>query len=487
MSTKNKAMLFNFNNTYLCLPKIFYRKVNPALVPNPKQLLLNQNLIKQLGIVINEPDNWIKILSGNEIPDGATPIAQAYAGHQFGNFNMLGDGRAILLGEHLSLNGNSFDIQLKGSGQTPYSRRGDGKATLRAMLREYLISEAMFYLGIPTSRSLAVITTGEPVFREVINQGAVLTRIMKSHIRVGTFEFASAYGTKEDLQIFTNYTIKRHFPELATQDNPPLKLLEKVMNHQIELVVHWMRVGFIHGVMNTDNTAICSETFDYGPCAFMNSYSPYTVFSAIDSTGRYAFGNQPKIIKWNIAQLAESLLPIIATDAEDSVALVVKILNKFDVIWNEKYYTMMLNKLGIEHQKIADSLLVDELLLWMQFNKADYTNTFNSLMLEIDFVDSPISNPTFEGWFNKWQLRISENKGGLKKAKQIMKKHNPVFIPRNHWVEQALLNAENADLGLFNELLELLKNPYTYKEQFKSYFIAPNIEFDDKYQTFCGT
>jgi serine/tyrosine/threonine adenylyltransferase len=297
MSLGNSNNIFNFEHSYLSLPEIFYSRVGPAVVPNTKMVIVNDALKRVLELEIDDDGLLTQILAGNHMPGNSLPIAQAYAGHQFGHFTMLGDGRAILLGEHLTRENGRFDIQLKGAGQTPYSRRGDGKATLRAMLREYLFSEAIHYLGIPTSRSLSVVATGEPVYREVVNKGAVLTRVMKSHIRVGTFEFARYFGTKEDLAALTNYTIARHFPDLTGAEDPALELLDKVMRLQIELVVQWMRVGFIHGVMNTDNTSITGETFDYGPCAFMNTYHPDTVFSSIDRTGRYSFGNQPDIIK----------------------------------------------------------------------------------------------------------------------------------------------------------------------------------------------
>jgi serine/tyrosine/threonine adenylyltransferase len=479
--------IFNFHNTYQELPAIFYSRVNPSPVPNAQKLLINENFIKDLNLDSEANEDLVQILAGNVIPANASPIAQAYAGHQFGHFTMLGDGRAILLGEHLTNENKRFDIQLKGGGQTPYSRRGDGKATLKAMLREYLISEAMHYLNIPTSRSLAVIKTGEPVYRNFAEQGAVLTRVMSSHIRVGTFEYARNYGTTEDIQRLTDYTINRHFPELKGSKNPALSLLEKAMNLQIELVTNWMRVGFIHGVMNTDNTSIAGETFDYGPCAFINTYHPGAVFSSIDTNGRYAFGNQPAIILWNISRLAEALLPVIHEDTQTAVKSALTIIEQFDALWKKSYYEMMLNKTGIENKNPENYLLIDELLEWMQVNEADYTNTFSALSLEIDFTDNPLHNPSFKQWMEKWKKAVSENNGGFEKARSLMKVNNPVFIPRNHLVEKALADAQNGDLSFFERLLNVLKTPAAYNENYHSWLMPPDLEFDKNYQTFCGT
>jgi serine/tyrosine/threonine adenylyltransferase len=478
---------FNFDNSYLSLPDKFFSIVNPSSASNPEMVLLNDDLLQQLQIISADKNLLTEVLSGNAVPNNTTPFAQAYAGHQFGHFTMLGDGRATLLGEHITTENKRFDVQLKGSGQTPYSRRGDGRATLKAMLREYLISEAMHYLHIPTSRSLAVIKTGSPVYRESVNEGAVLTRIMKSHIRVGTYEYARYFGTTDDLNALTNYTIKRLYPEIEHQEIPALSLLENVMRLQINLVAQWMRVGFIHGVMNTDNTSISGETFDYGPCAFMNTYHPETVFSSIDSGGRYAFGNQPKIIKWNITRLAETLLPLIHNDSATSIKLAQQAIDVFDLLWKEQYYETLLNKLGIENKKPEDYALVDELLQLMQTNQLDYTNTFSSLLLEIDFADNPIQKPELKPWFEKWKSRISENSSGFKTAKSIMQENNPVFIPRNHLVEEALNNAATGDFSLFNTLLNVLKTPYKYNENFHAYLLPPEPAFEKTYQTFCGT
>ncbi len=478
---------FQFDLSYLKLPDLFYSRVTPTPVYDPQCIKLNTDLMEALNLTPSQADPLIHILAGNRIPESTTTIAQAYAGHQFGHFNMLGDGRAILLGEHLTQKQQRYDIQLKGSGQTPYSRRGDGRATLKAMLREYLISEAMHHLQIPTSRSLAVVKTGESVYREQVQEGAVLTRVMKSHLRVGTFEFASYFGTKEDLLMLTEYTLNRHFPMHISSDQAGLRLLEEVMQLQIQLVVHWMRVGFIHGVMNTDNTSISGETFDYGPCAFMNRYHPNTVFSSIDSNGRYAFGNQPRIIKWNLTRLAEALLPIIHEDKDTAVQIAQRTIDAFDALWDKEYRRMMLGKIGIAQEQPNDLQLVDELLQCMQLENADYTNTFAALSEDIEWDVHPLNTPSLKNWFEKWKQRVTQNEEGLATARIIMKQYNPVFIPRNHLVEQALDLATQGNFSLFDQLLTCLKTPYQYQDSYRSFLFPPNEEFELQYQTFCGT
>lgn len=478
--------MFHFDNSYLQLPDKCYSKVNPATVKDPELILFNHKLAEDLGLNKTDDSEIAAMLSGKRIPEKSIPFAQAYAGHQFGHFNMLGDGRAILLGEHIDPQGLRFDIQLKGSGQTPYSRRGDGKATLKAMLREYLISEAMYALGIPSSRSLSVVKTGEAVFRDPVQQGAVLARVMKSHIRVGTFEFAAFYGAKEVLKTFFKYTINRLYPDLKNAENPALALLEKVMQQQAELVVNWMRVGFIHGVMNTDNVSISGETFDYGPCAFMNVYDPKTVFSSIDEGGRYAFENQAVITKWNMAKFAETLITLIDEDEKKAVSLAVEQINRFEKIFRAKWLAMMAAKIGIVQPEQDDLNLIKELLELMQVHKADYTNTFTGLYLQ----DFPKDNPEFWEallpWEKQWADRIQKTAAGMPAAISLMKKVNPVIIPRNIHVERALFLADKGDMTLFNELLNALQNPYTYNEVVKDllYFDA---DFDENYQTFCGT
>ncbi len=478
--------MFKLEYSYLSLPSKFYHLEIPASFSKPEMLLLNDTLVEELNIPLKNQEDIISFLLDNKSDSNLSSFAQAYAGHQFGYFSNLGDGRAIVKGEYVTPLNKRFDIQLKGSGRTLYSRGGDGKATLKAMLREYLMSEAMHYLNIPTSRSLAVAKTGEWVQREMKQEGAVLARLMKSHIRIGTFEYARHYGTTEDLQALTNYTINRLYPEIQLEENPVIGLLKKVMTVQIDLVVNWMRVGFIHGVMNTDNVSISGETFDYGPCAFMNTYHPETVFSSIDSNGRYAFGNQPEIIKWNIARFAEALLPIIHYDIDKSLQLAQSAINEFDEIWEQKYYKTMLKKIGIESNNPKLYSLVDELLNLMKRLKMDYTNTFWELSQEMSSEDSPINRSDFKPWLEKWKNAI-DNSCEMQQAKQLMNTHNPVFIPRNQIVEQALDEAVNGNLSLFLKLLGMLSNPYKYKNNLDKFMKPPDIDFERNYQTFCGT
>lgn len=482
----NKNRL-NLEYSYLALPDMFYSLVHPTPAGSSEMILMNAGLLEALNVPSLDPDKLLAVLAGAEVFQNTTPFAQAYAGHQFGHFTMLGDGRAIILGELLAADSNRYDLQLKGSGQTPYSRRGDGRATLKSMLREFLMSEAMYSLKVPTSRSLAVVKTELPVYRESENEGAVLTRIMKSHIRIGTFEYARYFGTIDDLGALTNYTIKRLFPAIEQDENPALSLLNKVMDLQIDLVVNWMRVGFVHGVMNTDNVAISGETFDYGPCAFMNTYHPETVFSSIDVRGRYAFGNQAKMIKWNLARLAEALLPLLHTTAEFALKIAEQSIERFDALWHEKYYECMLSKLGVENITTDDYAMADEFLELIKVHKLDYTNSFSALIKEIETADSPLLNPSLKHWLENWKARISENTHGFQTASRIMKENNPVIIPRNHLVEEALEEAIKGNYSLLENLLIILATPYDYKANFQDYLAPPEAGFDLNYQTFCGT
>jgi serine/tyrosine/threonine adenylyltransferase len=479
--------IFNFDNTWLTLPGKFYGLVNLNRFENAELVLLNRELLSALDIGEEHADKMIRVFSGQSLHEQVNPFAQAYAGHQFGHFTMLGDGRAVVVGEHLTNDNRRFDIQLKGGGRTPYSRNGDGKATLKAMLREYLVSEAMHHLKIDSSRSLAVFKTGEEVFRETRHDGAVLARVMKSHIRIGTFEYASFLGTKEDLEALFHYTVNRLYPHLSENGNPALGLLEEVMRVQINLVTNWMRVGFIHGVMNTDNISISGETFDYGPCAFINSYHPQTVFSSIDVSGRYAFANQPKILKWNLVKFAQALLPLINSNETNAIALAQQTIDKFDRLWEERFYAVMADKLGIENKTSEDRLLVDGFLDIMMQLKLDYTNTFAALSFDIDLLTLPTDNPSIKNWLERWEKRIAQNSRGFETAKKIMKKNNPVFIPRNHQVEGALYNACSGDYHDFEALLKIVQNPYIYDPANSNFLSAPGTEFDRKYQTFCGT
>lgn len=478
MHTETK---FNFDNSYLQLPAHFYELVETELSKKCQSLLFNNPLAEELGVSQTPETHLEFMLKIQNLPTKQT-YAQAYAGHQFGHFNRLGDGRAIMLGEHISPDKKRFDIQLKGGGMTKFSRGGDGKATLKSMLREYLMSEAMHHLGISTSRSLAVIATGEPVYRETVHEGASLIRVMKSHLRIGTFQYASHLGSAEDVQELTTYTINRLFPELKQVANPAITLLERVMKDQIELVAHWMSIGFIHGVMNTDNISISDETFDYGPCAFMNTYHPKTVFSSIDKNGRYAFGNQPNICKWNMMRLAEALLPVINKNQEIAIELAQLSINKFDMLWKTTYYSKMLEKIGFHNNDKELYPLVNELLQILEKNKMDYTNTFVNLTTETITYE----NEDFSTWRKKWKVAIHEHTNE-EDAKNLMKKVNPSVIPRNHLVETALKDAVSGDFSAFYELQKILSTPYNYELFDDKYTQAPQLRFDENYQTFCGT
>lgn len=477
--------IFNWNNTYLSVNSHLFTKVFPTHVALPRLLLYNNNLAAALGLTSEISDDFITVLAGNSVSLGSEPIAQAYAGHQFGHFNVLGDGRAILLGEHVTNEAKRFDIQLKGAGRTPYSRNGDGRATTSAMLREYLISEAMHGLGIPTTRSLAVVGTGEEVYREYVSEGAVLTRVAASHIRVGTFQYASKYLPKEELREFCDYVIQRHYPEVAKDENPPLAFLRKVQDKQIDLIVDWMRVGFIHGVMNTDNMSIPGETIDYGPCAFMNAYNPATVFSSIDRNSRYAYGNQPSIAQWNIACLASALIPIIHADKEEAVKLCQAVINEFPEVYEQRWAKMMCSKLGILQEEASDAGLIKDLLHWMEANQVDYTNTFLQIAKDPSEHQGSYLSNEFQAWYAHWSERVSVF--SVEERLLVMQTSNPSFIPRNHLVEQALHEAANLnDYSLFNQLLEVLQSPYEAHEG-QGEFQSPPKDGDERYQTYCGT
>ena len=403
---------WHFDNTYSKLPESFISKTSPILVKSPELTILNDNLAKELGLDFSSisKENLSKLFSGNLLPEGSNAISQAYAGHQFGHFTMLGDGRAVLMGEHISKNNERFDIQFKGSGKTPFSRNGDGRAALGPMLREYIISEAMHALNIPTTRSLAVVKTGEDVIREDVLQGAILTRVASSHIRVGTFQYITARQNKNELKILVNYTIDRHYPNIKASKNQALDLLKVLMEKQIDLVINWMRVGFVHGVMNTDNMTISGETIDYGPCAFMDIYDPQTVFSSIDQLGRYAYFNQPSVTKWNLARLAECLIPLINENKDKAIEIATEIINSFEKKYEIKWLNMMRDKLGLFGEDPKDQVLILDLLTWMHQNKADYTNTFCFLMNDERFKMIKFMNDeSFLIWKKRWQERLLLN------------------------------------------------------------------------------
>jgi len=477
---------WHFDNTYSKLSNTFKEEVKPTPVHNPELVVLNDQLAKDLNLDFSkiEKKDLSQIFSGNTLPKGSTTIAQAYAGHQFGHFTMLGDGRAVLLGEHLVNNTNRYDVQFKGSGRTSFSRSGDGRAVLGPMLREYIISEAIHALKIPTTRSLAVVKTGEKVVRENLLPGAILTRVASSHIRVGTFQYIAAKQNIDDLNTLVDYTINRHYPEIQSSKNKALDLLNLVMERQCELVVNWMRVGFIHGVMNTDNMAISGETIDYGPCAFMDHYNPKTVFSSIDKFGRYSFSNQPPITKWNLSRFAECLIPLIDNNEDKAIQLATETIDNFQNIYEKKWLNMMRDKLGLFGEHKDDKKLINDLLNWMEKNKADYTNTFCYLM-NIKISNNNLYNDKdFINWSNVWKKRISINDSSKEKTLELMKKSNPIIIPRNHKVEEALKAANEDDLEVMNRLLSKLDNLYIEQKGIDDY---QSPSSDESYQTFCGT
>jgi uncharacterized protein YdiU (UPF0061 family) len=488
----NKTMLepgWNFDNSYARLPETLFTRINPTPVSSPKLIILNDPLAAALGLNVQalQSHEGTAVLAGNQNPEGASPLAQAYAGHQFGHFNRLGDGRAHLLGEQITPSGERFDIQLKGSGPTPYSRRGDGRAALGPMLREYIISEAMHALGIETTRSLAVVTTGESIIRESILPGAILTRVAASHIRVATFQYVAQFGTVEELRTLADYTLQRHFPEVDAGVNCYLHLLQEAIKRQAMLIAKWQLVGFIHGVMNTDNMSISGETIDYGPCAFMDTYDPATVFSSIDMHGRYAYGNQPNIAAWNLARFAEALLPLLHDDEAQAIALAEEALSHFAVLYKRNWFTGMRAKLGLFNEEHEDEALIEDLLQMMQKVHADYTNTFRALTLN-QLGDSVLfSTSGFTQWQELWQARLSRQQEPIASSQQLMRSSNPALIPRNHLVEEALEAAvKHEDTSVMERLLNVLTSPYAYSpEQAEYATVPPQSSFP--YQTFCGT
>ena len=479
---------WHFDNTYSRLPKVMSSQLAPIPVENPKLTIFNHGFSKELGLDFSSLNNnqIASIFSGNLLPKESKCIAQAYAGHQFGYFTMLGDGRAILIGEHLSKNNKRFDIQFKGSGKTPYSRNGDGRAALGPMLREYIVSEAMHSLGIPTTRSLAVVKTGENVIRETPLPGAILTRVAASHIRVGTFQYVAATEDEKNLKTLFDYTIDRHYPKIKDSKTPAIDLLKIVMEKQIKLVVDWMRVGFIHGVMNTDNMTISGETIDYGPCAFMDAYDPETVFSSIDHNGRYAYFNQPGITKWNLARFAETLLPLIDKNKDKAIKIVTEIINNFGEIYKKNWLEMMRKKLGLIEKKNNDEKLINDLLSLLHEQKADYTNTFCSLMNEDVQNDKIFNNKEFIDWHQKWKECLAKNNNSTEESLKLMRSVNPIVIPRNHKVEEVLEAANKDDLNPFHDFLKVLEKPYENQIKNNNYQ-SPAPPSEKKYQTFCGT
>ncbi|MDK8179962.1 protein adenylyltransferase SelO [Paenibacillus sp. UMB4589-SE434] len=482
-------MGWNFNNSYARLPVSLFTRLNPTPVQSPKLVILNHPLANSLGLNTKalESITGTAILAGNKIPEGAAPLAQAYAGHQFGHFNLLGDGRALLLGEQITPSGERFDLQLKGAGPTPYSRSGDGRAALGPMLREYIISEAMHALGIATTRSLAVVTTGEFIIRETELPGAILTRVAASHLRVGTFQYVSQWGTAEELQALANYALERHFPEVSANENRYLLLLREVIKRQAALIAQWQLVGFIHGVMNTDNMTISGETIDYGPCAFMDAYDPATVFSSIDTRGRYAYGNQPQIAAWNLARFAETLLPLLHTHETQAIELAEEAISDFAEMYFHNWLTGMRAKLGIFNEEKQDESLVDDLLSMMGKYREDYTNTFRALTLG-QFQNSILfGTAEFTQWHEQWQARLTRQQQSDAASQQLMRNSNPAIIARNHRVEEALEAAvRHGDFSVMQKLIDVLSNPYAHTSEQDDYAVLPESS-DLPYRTFCGT
>ena len=463
---------WNFDNSYLKLPQIFFSKTKPNKFNNLNIILKNEKLVKKLSINKNEfNDLLLKSITNNN-----NCFSQAYAGHQFGHFTILGDGRATLLGEHINRENKRFDIQLKGSGKTPYSRNGDGKGTLKSMLREYIVSEAMHNLNIKTTRSLAVLKTGEKIIRNGFEEGGILVRVAKSHIRVGTFQLAALSEESKNIEELADYSIKRLHPEIYDQKDRYLEFYKAIVENQINLMIEWQRVGFIHGVMNTDNMALSGETIDYGPCAFLDEYNPKKVFSSIDKNGRYAFNNQPKIALWNLARFAETILHLIDKDQSLAIKKIEDVLKSFEKKYHESWLEMMKNKLQINNHSENDEKLITELLDLMHVFKLDFTNTF----IEID--NDQISKYDFmKNWFSKLKDRKKINK----KFDEIKYKHNPRIIPRNHLVEKVLNESENGNYSLLIKLIENLNDPYS--NDISSDFQKGPTEDEKVHQTFCGT
>lgn len=480
---------WKLENSYARLPELFFSGLNLSPVHRPELIILNHRLAKSLGLNVQDLQNeeGIAILAGNHVPEGSIPIAQAYAGHQFGYFTVLGDGRAMLIGEQITPQGDRVDIQLKGSGRTPYSRHADGRAALGPMLREYIISEAMHALGIATTRSLAVVTTGESIVRETELPGAILTRVASSHLRVGTFQYATNLGTVEDLKILADYTLQRHFPDNNVGENPYLFLLEETIKRQADLIAKWQLVGFVHGVMNTDNMTISGETIDYGPCAFMDTYDPKTVFSSIDVYGRYAYNNQPYIGLWNLARFAEALLPLLHDNKEQAIKLSQDAIEEFIKLYNHSWLSGMRAKLGIFNEEPEDRAFMEELLGIMHKYSADYTNTFLALTFD-EFEDTALfESVEFSGWYDSWQDRLSRQKESKYLSYEFMKNSNPALIPRNHRVEAALEAAEEQeDYSVMERFLDALSDPYAHSPEQAEYSELPEPT-SHPYRTFCGT
>lgn len=496
----SQPVCFAFDNTYARLPEHFYARLDPTPVAAPRIVKINVQLARKLGLDSDAlaSEHGVAVLAGNRVAQGAEPIALAYAGHQFGHFvPQLGDGRANLLGELVSQDGQRYDMQLKGSGRTPFSRGGDGRAALGPVLREYIVSEAMAALGVPTTRALAAVTTGEQVLREAVLPGAVLTRVAASHLRVGTFQYFAARGDVEGLRMLADYAIARHYPEAAQTKEPYRALLQGVVARQARLIAQWMLLGFIHGVMNTDNTSISGETIDYGPCAFMEAYDPAKVYSSIDHGGRYAYGNQPRVALWNLARLAESLLPVLAQESgseEAALSAANEALSTFEPQFEAARGAGMRRKLGLVREREGDGALAENLLVRMAANDADFTLTFRRLCDAAagpegdEGVRARFADPAaFDGWSALWRRRLDEEPANGQARAAAMRRVNPAYIPRNHLVEAALDAANlRQDFQPFEDLLAVTSQPYDERPAFENY-LTPARPEECVLQTFCGT
>ncbi|MND52169.1 hypothetical protein D3C80_431780 [compost metagenome] len=489
-----ETCLFHFDNSYARLPDRFYASVYPEPVEGPKLIMFNEALAKELGVEadLSDPDRLAATFSGNVVPQGAMPLAMAYAGHQFGSFvPQLGDGRAILLGEVVDRGGIRRDIQLKGAGPTPFSRRGDGRAALGPVLREYIVSEAMAALGIPATRALAAVTTGEQVYRETVEQGAVFVRVAASHVRVGTFQFFAARGDTDGIRELADYVIDRHYPELKAAENPYAALLQAVAFRQAELIARWLGVGFVHGVMNTDNMTISGETIDFGPCAFLDEYHQMKVFSSIDHGGRYAYRNQPGIGQWNIARLAECLLPVIDADQDRAVDASNEVLREFGERFQAEWIKVFRAKIGLSSEADDDGELIQQLLSAMQDQEADFTLVFRGLADAAEGLDerflSQFADPSKAAeWLGLWRERLAQEPQGDAGRADAMRAVNPAIIPRNHRIQEAISAANYGDFSFFARLLAALEKPYEERPGFADYMTPPTPE-ERVTRTFCGT
>jgi uncharacterized protein YdiU (UPF0061 family) len=488
--------LFHFENSFARLPPRFYARLPPTPVREPHLIKLNAELARELGLdpaALASPEG-VAVLAGNTVAEGSEPLAAAYAGHQFGNFvPQLGDGRAILLGEVIGRAGIRRDIQLKGAGPTPFSRRGDGRAALGPVLREYIVSEAMAALGVPTTRALAAIATGEITLREEPLPGAIVVRVAQSHIRVGSFQYFAAREDVEGVKILADYTIARHYPDAAGAENPYRALLDGVIGRQAALIAQWLCLGFIHGVMNTDNMTISGETIDYGPCAFMDTYHPATVFSSIDAQGRYAYGNQPRIAVWNLTRLAETLLPLIDENQDAAIKQAEEALGAFRLKFEAAYAGGLARKIGLLTQRENDFELTNDLLGRMAQHQVDFTLMFRRLCdaaadtAHDEKVRELFVDPTaFDEWAVKWRARLAEDGGDASARGATMRANNPAYIPRNHRVEEAIVAATAGDFAPFETLVKVLAHPYDDQPQFADYAKPPR-EDQIVQQTFCGT